>query len=509
MSEPRALVEHFFRHEFGRLGAVLTRSLGVRRLDLVDDVVQAALVQALETWSRLGVPEEPAGWLYRTARNLAIDALRPVPAESRVALALRTLCGFSTAEIARALLATEVNIQKRIERARERLRQLDVEFDTPDAAQLGARLDVVLAVVYLLFSQGCHVTHGDLPIRRDLCDEARRLARMLAAHPVGDVPAVHSLLALMCFHGARFDARIALDGAIVLLEEQDRSAWNWSDVREGMEWFARSAAGDELTRYHVEAAIAWEHCRAPTFADTDWWRMAELYDTLERIAPSPLNSLNRAVVEAYLHGPQAGLERLAAVPPECIPARYPGWQAVIGELEFRLGRHAAAERAWRGALRLTTARAEREFLQRRLAACPQPRNETAMSQLFRFPSSVKRDPTIEVWMHEHSGELGAIAQRWFEVMRDCGDDVRELLHDGHPTACVGDAAFAYVNAFSSHVNVGFFRGAEIADPEGLLEGTGKFMRHVKLWPDRDVDATALEKLIETAYADMKARLKAE
>jgi len=132
-----------------------------------------------------------------------------------------------------------------------------------------------------------------------------------------------------------------------------------------------------------------------------------------------------------------------------------------------------------------------------------------MSKLMRFPSSVKRDQAIETWMHEHSGVLGAIAQRWFEVMRGCGDDVQELLHDGHPTACVGDAAFGHVNAFKGHVNVGFFRGAEIADPEGLLEGTGKFMRHVKLGPDRAVDATALIKLIGTAYNDMKGRLKAE
>src|SRR5262245_21848914 len=191
MNEPRALVEHFFRHESGRLVAVLTRSLGIRRLALVEDVVQAALVQALETWSRRGVPDEPAGWLYRTARNLAIDALRrervhdralprltddaeresaplepqfadeigdeplrllfvscheEVPDESRVALALKTLCGFSTAEIARALLTTEANVQKRIERARDRLRELDVDFDTPAAAQLRARLDAVLAV---------------------------------------------------------------------------------------------------------------------------------------------------------------------------------------------------------------------------------------------------------------------------------------------------------------------------------------------------------------------------
>jgi hypothetical protein len=130
-----------------------------------------------------------------------------------------------------------------------------------------------------------------------------------------------------------------------------------------------------------------------------------------------------------------------------------------------------------------------------------------MSHLLRFTGSVKRDPSIEAWMREHSGELGAIARRWFEVMRGCGGDVRELLHDGHPTACIGDAAFAYVNAFRSHVNVGFFRGAEIADPGRLLEGTGRFMRHVKLRPDSDVDAAALMRLIETAYADMKGRLK--
>src|SRR6476661_1143752 len=132
-----------------------------------------------------------------------------------------------------------------------------------------------------------------------------------------------------------------------------------------------------------------------------------------------------------------------------------------------------------------------------------------MNQLMRFPSSVKRDPAIDIWMKEHSRELGAIARHWFELMRACGDDVRELLHDGHPTACVGDAAFGYVNAFTAHVNVGFFRGAEIADPERLLEGTGKFMRHVKLRPEHDVDTRALARLIDTAYADIKRRLQLE
>jgi hypothetical protein len=136
-------------------------------------------------------------------------------------------------------------------------------------------------------------------------------------------------------------------------------------------------------------------------------------------------------------------------------------------------------------------------------------NKSFASQLFRFPTAVRRDPAVEAWMRDHPGELSAIAKHWFEVMRGCGDDVREHLHDGHPTACVRDAAFAYVNAFKAHVNVGFFRGTELPDPDQLLEGTGKFMRHVKLSPERHVDATALRNLIETAYTDMKQRMKSE
>jgi hypothetical protein len=130
-----------------------------------------------------------------------------------------------------------------------------------------------------------------------------------------------------------------------------------------------------------------------------------------------------------------------------------------------------------------------------------------MNRLFRFSSTIRRNPAVDAWLAGHVGELGDIARRWFEVMRDCGDDVRELLHDGYPTACVEDAAFAYVGVFKAHINVGFFRGAEIADPDGLLEGTGKSMRHVKLRPDREIKASALVKLIETAYSDMKGRLK--
>jgi len=132
-----------------------------------------------------------------------------------------------------------------------------------------------------------------------------------------------------------------------------------------------------------------------------------------------------------------------------------------------------------------------------------------MTQLFRFPTATKRDPAVAAWMRAHGGALGAIALHWFEVMRGCGEDVRELLHDGHPTACVEDAAFAYANAFTAHVNVGFFRGAELADPDGLLEGSGRFMRHVKLRPGQPVDEAALQRLVQAAYQDMKRRVEAE
>jgi RNA polymerase sigma-70 factor (ECF subfamily) len=414
MSEPRTLVEHFFRHEFGRLTAVLTRSLGLKRLDLAEDVVQSALLQALQTWSRRGVPEDPGGWLFRTARNLAIDALRrekthagalprlaaaapsdastpepvftdeigdeplrllfvccheSVPAESRVALALRSVCGFSTGEIARSLLTSEVNVQKRVERAKERLRELAVSFDPPPAPQLRDRLDAVLSVVYLLFNEGCHASHADAPIRRELCDEARRLALMLAKHPVGDVPSVYALVALLHFHMARFDARVSASGDSILLDEQDRSAWSWRDIRSGMHWMAKSAAGETLSRYHLEAAVAWEHCRAPTFADTDWKRIVQLYSALERVAPSPMHTLNRAIAEAYVDGPRAGLARLAEVPADDVPARYPHWHEVIGELLYRAADYPAAERAWCEALRWTAARNDQDLLRRRLAEC--------------------------------------------------------------------------------------------------------------------------------------------
>jgi RNA polymerase sigma-70 factor (ECF subfamily) len=192
---------------------------------------------------------------------------------------------------------------------------------------------------------------------------------MLAAHPAGDDPPVFAMVAVLGFHAARFDARISPTGSVVLLGEQDRSAWDWGLIREAMGWMARAAAGEVLSRYHVEAAIAWEHCRAASFEQTDWGRIVALYATLERIAPSPIHVLNLAVAEAHLGGPRAGLARLAAVPPDQVPARYPAWPAVLGELHFRAGDYVSADRAWSQALALEPARADQELILRRLADC--------------------------------------------------------------------------------------------------------------------------------------------
>lgn len=412
-TDPRDLVEHFFRHESGRLLALLVRSLGVSRLQLAEDVVQASLMQALQVWAHHGLPDDPARWLYRTARNRAIDAIRrervesrllpqiagsehashdrdpqfddeigdeplrllflccheAVPAESRIALALRTVCGFSTIEIARGLLTSEANVQKRIARAKQRLRDEPGAWETPGLDPLRGRLDAVLATIYLLFNEGYCASQSDEPIRRDLCEEARRLARMLALHPVGSDPRAPALLALLCFHTARFDTRVSDAGRLVLLDAQDRSAWDWALIREGMSWMARSADGRAVSRYHVEAAIAWEHCRAASFEATDWSRIAGLYAALERIAPSPLHALNRAIAVAHRDGPAVGLALLEAMPPGDVPANYPLWPAVVGELRHRAGDPTGAERAWTEALARGPGRADRELIERRLAGC--------------------------------------------------------------------------------------------------------------------------------------------
>ena len=282
MQDSSNLVEHCFRHEYGRLVALLTRALGVRNLELVEDAVQAALSKAIQSWGRSGVPSDPAAWLYRTARNLAVDALRrkqieiriaselgredigesevnglnatdiedaslrflflcchpSVPLESSVALALKTVSGFSIEEVAAAFLITKSNAEKRITRAKQKLRESGIEIADLDPQSMETRLEAVQSTIYLMFSEGYSSSSGDIGLRKDLCDEAIRLARMLLAHERLANTVTAALLALMLMHAARFDARFDTRGAIVLLESQDRSRWHWSLVREAMEWMA-------------------------------------------------------------------------------------------------------------------------------------------------------------------------------------------------------------------------------------------------------------------------------
>jgi RNA polymerase sigma-70 factor (ECF subfamily) len=410
---PPELVEHYFRHEYGRLVAVLVRRADLRHLEAVEDSVQGALLAALTAWVGNGVPDNPSAWLYRVAHNELLGVLRKqhghqrilenareqsidgddllsspsfagevrdellrmlfvccdqeIPPESRLVLALKTLCGFSASEIAFRLFTTEANIYKRLARARERLRQNEVDLETPPLESLRARLPSVCSVVYLLFNEGYLSTHADSAIRAELCEEAIRLGTLLAVHPIGAEPSTFALLALMHLHAARLASRQDATGGLLLLEEQDRSLWSEEHLREGAEWLARAGQGDELTRFHVEAGIAAEHCFAASFAETDWAQIAELYAVLERIDPSPIHTLNRAVAIAQYRGPRAGLAVLdGIVPPAWLDGHYL-WEAVLADLHRRAGNAAAAERHREQALAAAPSAALRALLERRLA----------------------------------------------------------------------------------------------------------------------------------------------
>jgi RNA polymerase sigma factor (sigma-70 family) len=407
------LAEHFFRHEYGRLVAVLARKVGTRHLALVEDAVQAALLAALTTWTAQGRPDDPGAWLYRVAHNHVVGDLRrragrsrildravaplgvdpdapspgfahevaddllrmlficcdeAIPPESRLVLALKALCGFSTAEIALRLFTSEANVYKRLARARRRLRDDPPDLDTPPLDALRARLPSVHAVLYLLFNEGYLSARADQAIRRELCDDAIRLATLLAGHPVGAVPATFALLALMHLHAARLGARQDGAGGLLLLEEQDRSAWDRDRLSAGAAWLGRSAAGDEFSRFHAEAGIAAEHAFAPSFAETRWREIGGLYTMLERVDPSPLHAMNRAVAVAEWQGPAAGLAVLRAIaPPPWLAASYL-WHAVLGDLHRRTGDAEVARRHADRALAAAPTDAVRDLLRRRLAA---------------------------------------------------------------------------------------------------------------------------------------------
>jgi len=415
-ADPAPLVEHFFRHEAGRLVAVLTRVFGWRHADLVEDTVQAALLQALQAWRVHGAPADPAAWLHRVAKNKALDALRRretarraapdwarrrAGAESgslddafvetrladsqlrvmfacchpqlkrpdQIALTLKTLCGFGVDEIARALLIQQEAVKKRLLRARQQLQAAQVELEVPAQADLLPRLAVVHQVLYLMFNEGYSTSHGEQPIREDLCEEAARLCHLLANHPQCGTPGTLALLALMLFHAARLTSRKSAEGRLLLLQDQDREQWDRGLIDVARHYLDRAAAGTTISRYHLEAGICLEHCLAARFAETNWPVILRLYDALVHLYPSPVYLLNRAIVVAQLDGPQAGIAALVDSAAQEPLARWHLWDATLGELHRRAGDLVTARRYLLSALDKTASPADQDLLRRRLAQC--------------------------------------------------------------------------------------------------------------------------------------------
>jgi RNA polymerase sigma-70 factor (ECF subfamily) len=293
-----------------------------------------------------------------------------IPVESQLAIALKTLCGFDVREIAERLFTTEDNVYKRLGRARGRLRELSLELDDLSSGQLASRLPAVQSILYLLFTEGYLSCHATEAIRREFCDEAKRLTLLLAEHPAGETPETFALLALMHLHAARMNARQDGSGGLLLLEEQNRTLWDPRGIQTGLEWLEESARGEVFSRYHAEAAIAAEHCLAPSFGETRWDRIVETYALLDRLAPSALNTLNRAVATAELRGPREGLAVLDGLePPSWLAGSYM-WAAVLADLNRRCGQQDVADRYRSAALQSAPSAAVRDLLSRRLQAGP-------------------------------------------------------------------------------------------------------------------------------------------
>lgn len=414
--EPVApLVEHFFRREAGRLVAVLTRVFGWRNFDLVEEMVQATLLDALQSWQVRGVPDNPAGWIHRVAKNKVLDALRRdeigrratrahalmrparedgidalfldaeiadsqlrmmfacchphLTRENQLALTLKALCGFGNAEIARALLVAEETVKKRLQRATRDLVDRNIALEPPAAAELLARLDVVHQVLYLLFNEGYSTSTGEAAIRADLCEEAARLCHLLCEHPPCASPATHALMALMLFHAARLDARLDDRGSILLMSEQDRSKWDRRLITRAKEYLDLSAEGTVVSPFHLEAGIALYHCSASSYAETDWPAILRLYDALLTLHPSAIYLLNRAIVVAEIDGPTAGIRALEAAGQDAALSHYHLYDATLGDLYRRAGDLERARQHLKAARGKTRSPSDREIINRRLARC--------------------------------------------------------------------------------------------------------------------------------------------
>ncbi|HEY6078708.1 MAG TPA: sigma-70 family RNA polymerase sigma factor [Polyangiaceae bacterium] len=416
MDQPAKLDEQLFRQQSARLVAALTRLFGVHNLQLVEDVVQDAFSRALELWQERGVPENPTAWLTTAAKHRALDLLRRertartfapelgrlldsewtlpalleeafsaptirdeqlrmmlscchprLPEEARLALILNVLCGFGAREIAEALLSSQAAIEKRIARGKQALAAQRRLFDLTHA-DFEPRSQTVRRALYLLFSEGYH---GASPaaVQSELCHEALRLALLLCEYPPAATPTSFALCALMSLQAARLPARLDASGELCPFLEQDRSRWDARLVALGLSYFERSAAGNELSQYHTEAAIAATHASAAAVADTDWHGIVSLYDRLLSIAPSPVAALNRAIAIGQRDGPTQGLAALGAIEQAERLSGYPFYAAAFGELERRRGELGAASAHYERALSLARNEPERRFLRRRLAFC--------------------------------------------------------------------------------------------------------------------------------------------
>lgn len=389
---------------------MLSCRVGMKYVEDVEDAVQSALMSALESWTIADVPDNPTAWLFRAARNNLMGTLRTqgrryrilqqnasdfgrynspevilpddmqddllrmlfvcchetIPLESQLVFALKTLCGFDVREIAIRLFTSEANVYKRLSRARNRLQELPLRADDLKKHEYLSRLPAVQKVLYLLFTEGYLSSDASEALRRDLCNEAIRLASILAGHPVGQSPETYALLAMMHLHLARIDARETGTGHLLLLEEQDRCRWNQDEIQQGMRWLAKSAEGESFSRYHAEAGIAAEHCLAPSFTETRWEKIAECYSLLAQFTDSPIHKLNRAIAVAEWKGPAEGLAILDGyAPPTWLSGSYM-WTAVMADLHRRCGKLEAAQRFGEVALSSAPTPQVKELLRRRL-----------------------------------------------------------------------------------------------------------------------------------------------
>jgi RNA polymerase sigma-70 factor (ECF subfamily) len=411
----RVALAALLRREHGRLIAALLRGLD-GDLALAEDALQTAAIAAFESWPERGVPEKPLGWLLATARHRALDQRRreatwqrvsarlgaeevdmaPPPdapdpegadedvpderlrllftcchpalaLEAQVALTLRSVAGLNTDEVARAFLLEPTTLAQRLVRAQRKIRDARIPYAVPEAAALPARLEGVMHVVYLVFTEGYAATQGDALVRADLCAEALRLADLLATL-LPETPEVHGLRALLHLQDARRGARLDRDGDLILLEDQDRTLWAPDAISRGLVALARAVETGPPGPYTFQAAIAGEHLRAARAEETDWATIVALYDRLLTLLPTPVVALNRAAAVAMAQGPAAGLALLDAMAGEASLVRGHLWHAARADLLRRLGRRAEALDAYREALARAGNAPERRFLQRRLTA---------------------------------------------------------------------------------------------------------------------------------------------